>query len=60
MNNQRKFERSGGWLSLYLGLTILALLLVSSVAAQTAAPKISEGEDLPVPGKPVAADHAKL
>ena len=43
-----------------LALVALALILVSRAGAQQPAGKITDGEQLPVPGKPVAADHAKL
>ena len=46
-----------------LALALLAALFVTqSAAAQTAPPKPQpeSGEDLPVPGRPVPADHGKL
>ena len=45
-----------------LALTLLTALLASQPAASQApsAPKPQSGEDLPVPGHPVPADHGKL
>jgi len=46
----------------WLALAALGLILASAGAAQTANPgsKVTSGEDLPVPGKPVSADHSQL
>jgi hypothetical protein len=41
-------------------LVILLALAAAAAIAQTTIPKITSGEDLPVPGKPVAADHSQL
>ncbi len=38
----------------------LASIAKSQTTSTTTAPKITSGEDLPVPGKPVAADHSQL
>lgn len=43
-----------------LVLAILAMSLVSRMWAQQTANPITSGEQLPVPGKPVPADHSKL
>ena len=39
---------------------VVVLMLASFAVAQQPAEKVTEGEDLPVPGKPVPADHARL
>jgi len=41
-------------------LTLAIAIALTAAAAQQTAPKITSGEDLPVPGKPVAADHSQL
>jgi len=43
-----------------IGMAILAVALVSLATAQQAANPITSGEQLPVPGKPVPADHSQL
>ncbi len=43
-----------------LAVLLLAVALVSRADGQQPAGKITEGDQLPVPGKPVSADHAKL
>ena len=45
---------------IWLSLVFFSLIVACAAAAQTTTPKIASGEDLPVPGKPVAADHAQL
>jgi hypothetical protein len=40
--------------------TILVLALICRVSAQQNATPVTSGEQLPVPGKPVPADHSKL
>jgi len=39
---------------------VFVVVVFTTTAAQQTTPKITSGEDLPVPGKPVAADHSQL
>jgi len=45
-----------GWIA----LATLAIASVGRISAQQPSPPITSGENLPVPGKPVPADHSKL
>ncbi|MGA8154056.1 MAG: HEAT repeat domain-containing protein [Terriglobales bacterium] len=53
-------SKAAGWLKAEIAAAVLALVLGSSVRAQQAREPITSGHQLPVPGRPVPADHSTL
>jgi len=49
-----------GWLQAEITAAMLALVFVSSAGAQQTASPVTSGDQLPVPGRPVPADHSRL
>ena len=57
---QHRADRPTQWFQAEIAMAILALALVSSAGAQQTTGPVASGDQLPVPGRPVPADHSKL